>query len=40
MEADLVDARGRLDSSTMLINTLECVISEGLADAGTGTLRL
>ena len=33
-EADLVDARGRLESSILLINTPECLISEGLADLG------
>jgi len=35
-EADLVDARGRLESSVLLINTPECLISEGLADVGAG----
>ena len=33
-EADLVDAAGRLESSILLINTPECLISEGLADLG------
>jgi hypothetical protein len=33
-EADLVDAHGRLESSIILINTPECLISEGLADIG------
>lgn len=33
-EADLVDAQGRLESSILLINTPECLISEGLADLG------
>ena len=33
-EADLVDAGGRLESSILLINTPECLISEGLADLG------
>ncbi len=33
-EADLVDARGRLEASILLINTPECLISEGLADLG------
>jgi hypothetical protein len=33
-EADLVDGAGRLESSVMLINTPECLISEGLADLG------
>ena len=33
-EADLVDARGRLEASVLLINTPECLISEGLADVG------
>lgn len=33
-EADLVDTRGRLEASILLINTPECLISEGLADAG------
>jgi hypothetical protein len=33
-EADLVDRRGRLESSILLINTPECLISEGLADLG------
>ena len=34
-EADLVDAPGRLEASILLINTPECLISEGLADLGT-----
>ncbi|MDO8484166.1 MAG: hypothetical protein Q7S35_04405, partial [Candidatus Limnocylindrales bacterium] len=33
-EADLVDRGGRLESSILLINTPECLISEGLADLG------
>ncbi|OGO57753.1 MAG: hypothetical protein A2Z32_06070, partial [Chloroflexi bacterium RBG_16_69_14] len=33
-EADLVDARGRLEASILLINTPECLISEGLANLG------
>jgi hypothetical protein len=33
-EADLVDGRGRLETSILLINTPECLISEGLADLG------
>ena len=33
-EADLVDRDGRLESSILLINTPECLISEGLADLG------
>ena len=33
-EADLVDRQGRLESSILLINTPECLISEGLADLG------
>jgi len=33
-EADLVDGQGRLESSILLINTPECLISEGLADLG------
>ena len=33
-EADLVDAQGRLECSILLINTPECLISEGLADLG------
>ena len=32
-EADLVDAPGALEASVLLINTPECLISEGLADA-------
>jgi hypothetical protein len=31
-EADLVDGEGRLEASILLINTPECLISEGLAD--------
>jgi hypothetical protein len=34
-EADLVGERGRLEASILLINTPECLISEGLADVGT-----
>ena len=33
-EADLVDEQGRLESSVMLLNAPECLISEGLADLG------
>ena len=33
-EADLVDGEGRLEASVLLINTPECLISEGLADVG------
>ena len=33
-EADLVDAQARLEASILLINTPECLISEGLADLG------
>lgn len=33
-EADLVDGRGRLEASILLINAPECPISEGLADLG------
>ncbi len=33
-EAHLVDGLGRLESSVLLINTPECLISEGLADLG------
>ena len=33
-EADLVRAAGRLESSVLLINTPECLISEGLAELG------
>jgi hypothetical protein len=33
-EADLVDGAGRLEASALLINTPECLISEGLADVG------
>ncbi len=35
-EADLVDRRGHLEASILLINTPECLISEGLADLGYG----
>lgn len=35
-EADLVVGRGRLESSVLLINTPECLISEGLANLGIG----
>ena len=33
-EANLVETRGRLEASVLLINTPECLISEGLADVG------
>ena len=33
-EAELVDGRRRLEASILLINTPECLISEGLADLG------
>ena len=33
-EADLVDSLGRLEASILLINTPECLLSEGLADLG------
>ena len=33
-EADLVDGAGYLEASILLINTPECLISEGLADLG------
>jgi hypothetical protein len=33
-EADLVESEGRLEASILLINTPECLISEGLADLG------
>src|SRR5439155_23984568 len=33
-EADLVMRQGRLESSVLLINSPECLISEGLADLG------
>jgi hypothetical protein len=33
-EADLVEAHGRLEASILLINTPECLVSEGLADLG------
>jgi hypothetical protein len=33
-ETDLVDRAGRLESSILLINTPECLISEGLANLG------
>jgi hypothetical protein len=35
-EADLVDRLGRLEASVLLINTPECLMSEGLADLGYG----
>ena len=35
-EANLVEARHRLEASVLLINTPECLISEGLADVGGG----
>ena len=35
-EADLVDRLGQLEASILLINTPECLISEGLADLGYG----
>ncbi len=35
-EADLVDGLGRLEGSILLINTPECLLSEGLADLGYG----
>jgi hypothetical protein len=35
-EATLVDRLGRLEASVLLINTPECLISEGLADLGIG----
>ena len=35
-EADLVDTRGRMEASVLLINAPECLISEGLADVGAG----
>jgi hypothetical protein len=35
-EADLVDGLGRLEASILLINTPECLMSEGLADLGYG----
>ncbi len=35
-EADLVDTQGRMEASILLINTPECLISEGLADVGAG----
>ncbi len=35
-EAALVDGLGRLEASILLINTPECLISEGLADLGIG----
>ncbi|HEY6014565.1 MAG TPA: hypothetical protein VIU37_11170, partial [Candidatus Limnocylindrales bacterium] len=34
-EADLVDRQGRLEASILLINTPECLISEGLANLGS-----
>jgi hypothetical protein len=33
-EAELLDRLGRLESSILLINTPECLVSEGLADLG------
>ncbi len=33
-EADLVEAHGLLEASILLINTPECLVSEGLADLG------
>ena len=33
-DADLVDVQGRLEASIQLINTPECLISEGLAELG------
>lgn len=33
-EADLIDRDGRLEASILLINTPECLVSEGLADLG------
>jgi hypothetical protein len=33
-ETDLVDGLGRMEASILLINTPECLISEGLADLG------
>jgi hypothetical protein len=33
-EAELLDRQGRLESSILLVNTPECLISEGLADLG------
>ena len=33
-EADLVERRGRLEASVLMINTPECLLSEGLADLG------
>jgi hypothetical protein len=33
-EAELVERRGRLEASIILINTPECLVSEGLADLG------
>ena len=33
-EADLIETMGRLEASMLLINTPECLISEGLADVG------
>jgi len=33
-EAELVDRQGRLESSILLINTPDCLISEGLGDLG------
>ena len=33
-EADVVDSQGRLESSILLLNTPECLLSEGLANLG------
>ncbi len=33
-EAELVERRGRLEAGVLLINTPECLVSEGLADLG------
>jgi hypothetical protein len=33
-EADLVETRGRLEASVLLLNAPECVVSEGLAELG------
>jgi hypothetical protein len=35
-EADLVDEAGRLEASLLLVNTPECLVSEGLAELGVG----
>lgn len=37
-EAVLVDGQGRLEASILLINTPECLVSEGLADLGHGVV--